>query len=108
MRIHRQKRDTSEALIVAYLRTCGADVCLTDSPCDALVGFLRHSHLVEFKTGKGKLTQAQKAFQSSWRGSSVVVLRSVDEAAAFIRQCRKDHAEHTIRLVNQLRKGRAA
>jgi hypothetical protein len=47
---------------------------------DLVVGHAGVTHLVELKTGKALLTPGQIEFASSWRGSKVVVLRSVAEA----------------------------
>jgi hypothetical protein len=40
---------------------------------------------VECKTGKRKLRPGQEAFRRTWQGE-YVVLRTVDEAAAFLRE----------------------
>ena len=104
MRIHKQKRDITEASIVDALRKSGATVYLLDQPCDALAGLHGQSHLLEFKTGKGKLTADQQKFQSTWRGSPVVILRTVDEALAFVKTCKAEHALKVAKFVDQMRK----
>jgi hypothetical protein len=82
LRAHGNKRDASEGPIVDLLRKAGCTVVLLDKPTDLLVGYRGTiTALCEVKTGKrGKLTPDQKEFIASWRGSPVVILRSVDDA----------------------------
>lgn len=51
---------------------------------DALVGSHGQSWLVEVKREKGTLTPDQVEFMSSWRGSKVHVIRTVDEMLKLI------------------------
>jgi len=78
------KRDASEREIVSVLDQCGFSVVRLDTPVDLLVGFRGRCWLVECKsgsTGYGKdLNENQKAFDFSWRGPRVVVLRSAQDA----------------------------
>jgi hypothetical protein len=80
------KRDESEPEIVAALREAGCFVQLLDRPCDLLVGFRGRTHLVECKTGKGKVTDDQRAFRDAWRGSPVETVRTPDEAIELVRR----------------------
>jgi len=82
------KRDTSERDIVRLLRHSGIDVELTQRPFDALAGFRGVTYLVEFKTGKAPFTESQKKFMAYFRGAPVVVLRSTEEAAIWVRKLR--------------------
>lgn len=81
LRPYRNRRDASEASIVAALRKAGATVHLIDRPVDALVLYRRKVHLLEFKSGKGKMTPAQQAFMRKW---PVVVIRTPEAAIAFL------------------------
>ena len=47
---------------------------------DLVVGWSGVTHLVELKTGNAPHTAGQVAFAAAWRGSPVVVLRSVTDA----------------------------
>ena len=88
------KRDTVENEIFDALRQCGVDIYPTDKPFDAIAGFRGLSYLVEIKDPKKKgwkneFTQDQLDFMSSWRGSPVVVLRSVEDAIKWINSIEK-------------------
>jgi len=78
------KRDTSEKEIVAAMRQFGASVEHLDQPLDLLVGFHRHSYLVEVKTGKKKLEPTQQDFIDAWRGNPVPVLRTPADAIEWL------------------------
>jgi Holliday junction resolvase len=76
------KRDASEAAIVAALRTAGWSVeflNLTDGP-DLLIGKPGRCLLIECKTGKGKLKPGQSDWHQRWKGPTVIVVRTVEEA----------------------------
>ena len=82
------KRDASEKPIVDALRKCGCSVYIMDKPVDLLIGFRSRTFLAECKTpqtqyGK-KLNKAQQDFQDNWKGDAVVILRTVDDALAFV------------------------
>ncbi|QKV17838.1 hypothetical protein [Oricola thermophila] len=77
---YRAKRDISEPEIVRALEQIGMTVWRMDQPVDLLVGWREKTHLVECKTGKGKLNKNQLEFTNIWRGSPVVVLRDAQEA----------------------------
>jgi hypothetical protein len=88
MSIHRRaaKRDASEPAIIEALRDVGASVVQLsgkDMP-DLLVGFQDTTILIEVKTGKGKLRQGQSTFADTWRGGTIGVARTPDEALILI------------------------
>lgn len=79
------KRDSVEVEVVGALRSAGVDVYLTSQPFDAILGYRGKTFLAEFKSGKrGRFTEAQQKFMSYWRGAPVVVLRSVEDAIAWV------------------------
>lgn len=78
------KRDAIQGAVVEAFRDCGLSVydaahAGKDFP-DLVVGWAGKTWLVELKTGKAPLTPGQVEFARQWRGSPVVVLRSVTEA----------------------------
>jgi hypothetical protein len=81
---HFVKRDAIHRAVVGAFIDMGLSVYdaahAGNSFPDLVVGWGGQSHLVELKTGKAPLTAGQVAFAASWRGSPVVVLRSVTEA----------------------------
>ena len=84
------KRDTVETEIVAALRAFGWSVVhlsLTDGP-DLLIGKYRTTFLAEVKTGRKELRERQARWHAAWRGSIVLVLRTVDDVKALERSCR--------------------
>jgi hypothetical protein len=89
LRSHGNARDANEKEIVDAMRKMGASVYRLDKPVDLLVGFHNRSgtftYLCEVKVGKKNLTAAQEKFISEWRGTVVVILRSVDDAIRLIR-----------------------
>lgn len=82
------KRDSNESDIFATLRSHGFSVHALDTPADALVGFKGRTYLVEVKVGNAKFTKTQVDFQSTWNGD-YIVLRSVDEAEAWVKEVRQ-------------------
>jgi Holliday junction resolvase len=79
------KRDASENRIVTALRLLGWSVQhlnLAHGP-DLLAGRAGTTHLIECKTGTGKLRKGQREWHQDWRGAEVVVLRNVDDALKF-------------------------
>jgi Holliday junction resolvase len=78
------KRDGIHSQIVAAFRKMGLSVYDAAHAGkgfpDLVVGFSGSTYLVELKTGKALLSAGQVAFAEHWRGSPVVVLRSVTEA----------------------------
>ena len=83
------RRDSTERDIVATLRKLGWSVeflNLPDGP-DLLLGRYGRTNLVEVKTRTGKLKVGQQRWHDEWRGSKVIVLRSVEEAIDFHHAC---------------------
>ncbi len=87
MSLHRRaaRRDTNEREIIEALIVVGASVQqLSVKGCpDLLVGYRGVNWLMEVKTDKGELTEAEFAFMEDWEGQADVV-RSVDEALEMI------------------------
>ena len=88
MSIHRKaaKRDAVEPAIVQTLVGMGASVTKLSAKGvpDLLVGIRGRTFLVEAKSDKGKLTPDQVEWHENWRGAQVVILRSDDEAEAWV------------------------
>jgi hypothetical protein len=84
------KRDLIEQDIVALLRVNGWSVqplSLANGP-DLLLGRGDVTSLAEVKTGNKKLRPGQAEWHANWRGSPVLVWRSVADAEAFLRKKR--------------------
>lgn len=84
------KRDMTEKAIFGTLRALGVTVYPLNKPVDALCLYRGSIYLIECKTKRGKLTEAQEAFAAAW---PIHVLRTVDDAIAFAEAA----AEITIR-----------
>ncbi len=82
------KRDENQTDIVDALRSVGAtvlDLADVGRNCpDILAGYKGVNYLMEIKTATGKLTPGQAEFIKEWRGLSVAVVRTVDEAYRVI------------------------
>lgn len=82
------KVDTNQGEIVRALRAVGCSVLslapLGKGAPDLLVGRNRSTWLLELKTGRAKVNDAQAFFRESWKGCSVHVVRTADEALAAI------------------------
>jgi hypothetical protein len=79
------KRDLSESAIVDALRKLGWSVeflSIAYGP-DLLIGRSGSTHLIECKTGKGKLKAGQATWHREWRGAPVHVLRTPYEVVEF-------------------------
>jgi hypothetical protein len=88
VRRHPPKRDSSEKEIIAVLRAAGCTVYQVggkDVP-DLVIGMRGRNVVAEVKTGNAKLRPGQAAWAEAWRGDKPVVLRSVDDALALVRQ----------------------
>jgi hypothetical protein len=91
---HAKARDGNEPQIVEALRRGGASVHRIDTPCDLLVGIAGRTHLVEVKRPLGpkggmkdrNLTPDQRRFRENWKGSDLEILRTVDDAADWIKR----------------------
>ena len=85
-RVH---QDASASPIDAWMKARGASVLLLDSlgkgKPDRLYGFRGANLLVELKTGKGKRTLEQELFAATWRGQTVYLWRTEEDAAATLR-----------------------
>ena len=84
----RLKRDAAEAEIVEALRAAGASVIRMDTPVDLLIGYRSVTHIAEVKTpgtayGR-QLKPSQRQFAETWRGSPVIILRTVDDALQLL------------------------
>lgn len=80
------KRDDAERGVVQRLRELGAQVYPLSGRgipdlCVVWRGVLR---LAEVKTGKGKLTSDQATLMRGWTGPPIPVLRTPDQATAWI------------------------
>lgn len=81
---HRPRKDKNHAQIVDALKAFGATVADTSAlgggiP-DLLVGYKGVNVWIEVKDGQGSLTDDQVEFSARWRGASVKVCRTVDDA----------------------------
>ena len=84
--------DENQSDIVAALRAIGATVRVIsqgDGIPDLLVGFRGQTFLLEVKDGKKppsarKLTPAEQKFFDEWRGGSLAIVNTVDEAIAAV------------------------
>jgi hypothetical protein len=89
-------RDAIHCAVVGAFRQIGLSVYDAShagkSFPDLVVGTGGVTYLVELKTGKAPLTAGQIAFATAWRGSPVVVLRSVTAAVDWACSIRR-HAE---------------
>lgn len=92
-----RRTDATHREVVDALVACGCSVApwrnLAGCP-DVVVGVpgTPGAWLVEIKQAKGKLRASQLQWQAAWRGGPVVVLRSADEAIAWVRQLRQGAA----------------
>jgi hypothetical protein len=88
MSLHRwgARRDQAEKDIVDALRRTGwyvLYISVKNGP-DLVIGRGgRYTHLVEVKTGAGKLRPGQDKFQREWNGQPVRIMRSVDDVIAL-------------------------
>jgi Holliday junction resolvase len=88
MSIHRRaaRRDKNEKEIIEALRQAGASVTQISEKGapDLLVGFRGQTYLLETKTARGKLTEDQQHWVSTWQGHQAVVVRTVEAALIAI------------------------
>lgn len=84
--------DSNQKEIVACMRNLGATVAITSMVgkgfVDAVVGFRGTNYLVEIKDGKKcksaqKLTEHEKEFHETWRGT-VHIVTSVNDAVDLL------------------------
>jgi len=85
-----KKTDANQSAIIAVLREVGATVvdlsAVGKGVPDLLVGFRGATYLLEVKNVKGKnrTTPDQDVFYAWWRGASVSIVRTADEALLAI------------------------
>lgn len=87
--VYRPKNvDKNQNEIVHALRQVGATVILLheagEGIPDLLIGYRGQTHLLEVKSKSGKLNPRQVEWHSIWTGHPVGVVRSVEDALAFI------------------------
>ena len=84
------KIDKNQPDIVKAFRAMGASVHILstvgDGFPDLAIGIHGKTFLVEVKTEEGKLTKDQVKWHDEWKGQKVII-RGVDEAIAFLRNC---------------------
>ena len=84
------KIDKNQPDIVKAFRAMGASVHILstvgDGFPDLAIGIRGKTFLVEVKTEEGKLTKDQVKWHDEWKGQKVII-RGVDEAIAFLRNC---------------------
>jgi Holliday junction resolvase len=100
MRSHPVKRDAIHGAVVDCFRKCGLSVydaahAGRDFP-DLVVGHAGRTYLVELKTGNAPMTPGQEEFARTWRGSPVVILRSVTEATDWACEIRRPLASRCV------------
>ena len=86
------RTDANQTQIVEALRAIGATVRVIsqgDGIPDLLVGFKGKTALLEVKDGdkppsKRVLTPAEQKFFDEWRGGTLAIVNSVDEAIAVV------------------------
>lgn len=87
------KVDANQARIVKALRDVGASVtslaAVGSGVPDLLVGFRRNTYIFECKDGdkppsQQRLTDDQVVWHRDWRGGTLKVVRSVEEALFYI------------------------
>lgn len=87
MSLHRRnpRRDASEPEVISALEACDFTVMQISAKGkpDLVIGRNGVSALVECKTGRKGLNQAQEMFWMKWAGNGRLVLRSADEALAL-------------------------
>lgn len=86
------KVDDTQGDIVDALRKGGASVQILSAVgkgCpDLLVGAAFRNWLVEVKSEGGELTDDQVTFVTEWRGQPVAIIRSAEEAIAWLNSVR--------------------
>lgn len=80
------RRDTTHKEVRDGLRALGISVADTadmgDDFPDLVVGVRGQTFLIEVKGPKTPVSEGQREFAAAWRGSPVIVARSLDEALA--------------------------
>lgn len=84
------QQDKVAGEIVTALRAAGVYVRFVEfqhsiAGCpDVLWAFQGRMGLMEFKSPRGRLSDAQKKFQAEWPGPPVPVVRTIEEAFAVV------------------------
>jgi len=91
--VPRKKVDQNHTAIVQALRShSGVSVFSTatlgDGVPDLIVGLDGWTILVEVKVGRKKLNTLQKLWHKAWRGTPVVIMRTVEDAHSLVRDVR--------------------
>jgi hypothetical protein len=94
------KRDDSERAIIERLQLLGAEVHQLAKPVDLLIGWRGLTRIAEVKTGKGRLTEDQRAFLRTWSGNPVPILTTPDEAGRWLLSL-SDAADREARIENR-------
>lgn len=82
--------DRNASAVVSALRAAGATVWYIESAAgvaglpDLLVGHRGATYLLEVKTPRGRIKDAQAAFIRDWRGGPAIIVRSPEQALAAI------------------------
>lgn len=86
-----KRRDASEPAIIDALEACGWSVQqlhIPDGPdllCGAYGSFIG---IAEVKSGRGTVRDGQGKWHRTWRGAPVRLLRTVDDALAWVKESR--------------------
>lgn len=89
------RTDHNQAEIVKALREMGASVLCADQQGggfpDLIVGWRGQNYLIEIKNpnsqyGRSGFNPNQKAWNSLWKGSAPMIVRTIDEAIAILTQ----------------------
>ncbi len=85
--VYAKRVDKTQKEIVEALRAAGFSVFISSTVGrgfpDLIAGRDNRTHLIECKAKKGSFTPEQLEFYESWKGASIIVLRSAEEALAF-------------------------
>ena len=77
--------DANQKQIISALEAAGAYVWVIGLPVDLLVGYKKHTFLVEVKNGPRKrLTPLQGGFFENWSGGTLARIDSPDGALRMI------------------------
>ena len=92
MRRFADKPDANRKAIVDFWQAHGATWLDVQSPKkgapDGILGYRGVSELVELKTAKGRLSDAQATLHAWWRGRPVRVVRTLADAASVLSDMR--------------------
>lgn len=90
------RTDGNSSEIVSTLRALGAEWFDMSRVAQWIPGFpdgmaviMGQTYLVELKQPNGRLTEDQISFMTAWRGQPIAILKSAQEAAAWVQQVRK-------------------